>query len=310
MENRPLVSVIIPYHNEGALLHRAIASVAKQTYQGPLEIIVADDASDIRPSLDKHLGVSVRIIRSAHNLYAGGARNLGVTHSRGDLICFLDADDEYCPRRIDAHVSFLLRHPEVVLVGGPSMAHREATWVRVPNECLLPTILQDRECVLPETARHVCCLSSPFHTGAITLRRQAFDQVRGFDTSYRWGEEWDLQVRIAQCGRMGFVPELTYHYYTREGSICTTVNPKKQVSDACMALAWRHKVPGLPSAYKQSLRLRAHLALLLAAQLYLEVDHTPREALRCVFGALSQGLSVWGVRSLVRSLVHLLRVVR
>src|SRR5687767_9024 len=95
-----LVSVIVPYHNEGELLTRALASIAEQTHRGPIEVVVVDDASEVRPAVPDGLGMPVRLVRAERNLYAGGARNLGIRESRGEFVAFLDADDVYLPEKL------------------------------------------------------------------------------------------------------------------------------------------------------------------------------------------------------------------
>jgi glycosyltransferase involved in cell wall biosynthesis len=300
--------VVIPYHNEGALLESALASVEGQTYPGPIEVIVVDDASETPPLLSREFATPVKIVRSERNLLPAGARNLGVAHATGELICFLDADDLYSPERVETHVAFLQRSPEVVFVGSPSTVHRPTASLHVPKVIreFFPQ-LQERECVLPESVRRCCALEYLFHTGAMTLRSRAFGLMKGFETSYRWGEEWDLQVRLAQQGRVGYIPVPSFHYICRENSVCTTVNPEKQVSHARMSLAWLRAVAGLTPADRRRLRLRARDALLLAAQVYFEHRRQPRAALGCVVESLKCGLSIWGARSLLRCSLELLR---
>src|SRR5438128_2639605 len=117
MSVRPSLSVIITYHNEGSLLARALDSVWAQTFSGAVEIVLVDDASDARPDLRAEYRWPVRLVRSEKNIGAPAARNLGVAHSEGDLVCFLDADDVYLADRISSHVNFLEGHPDLVMVG-------------------------------------------------------------------------------------------------------------------------------------------------------------------------------------------------
>src|SRR3954451_5229428 len=128
--NKPLVSVIIPYHNEGELVNRAIASVCNQSFGGLLEVVVVDDGSTIPPPLKRDYRIPVHLVHTGGNIYVGGARNLGARQSLGDVLCFLDADDTYNENRIDAHVQFLDSHPYVVFVGGLTLVHRETPFVK------------------------------------------------------------------------------------------------------------------------------------------------------------------------------------
>jgi GT2 family glycosyltransferase len=297
-----IVSVIIPYHNEGELVNLAIASVWEQRSDEPVEVIVVDDVSDGPPPLCEKFRDVVQVIRSPEPLHAAGARNLGVSRSTGDYVCFLDADDVYCEDRIQSHVAFLREHDEVVMVGGKCCIHRHNTHVQTPRVVseVFPC-LAETPCVLPLDARTHVCAYYLFTTGAVTIRRGAFERVGGFDASYRWGEEWDLQVRLAQVGPIGYLPKTAQRYLCRENSITSTNNPAKYESAARMFRNWRREIPGLPAAYHRKLRKLEHERLLLAAQVYLENEGRARKAFSCSLNAASRGVSVWGLRSLARA---------
>ena len=305
MSRYPSVSVIVSYHNEGNLIDRALQSIADQTYTGPIETVVIDDASEIPFTLSQSLSQQIRVLRSEENLYAGGARNLAVSHASGEYLCFLDADDEYLPERIESQVSFLLSHPDVLYVGSPYWIHRGKIWLQNPRALqeFDPGLLEKSQ-VLPDEFRFWVCNSYYCNTGAITLRRSVFERLKGFDASYRWGEEWDLQVRAAQLGKVGFTSTPSYRYLCRPNSITSTENPEKHVSAARMHRLWRKTVAGLPPAIRQNLRSKEQEAWLLAAQFYLEGRHDAKRAFRCVCSSLSCGASVWGMRSFLRTALH------
>jgi len=97
----PLVSVIIPARNAEKTIQNAIASVLEQTMPD-LEIIVVDDAS-IDGTGEVVKGIQdprLRLLRAEKNIREAAARNLGMREARGKWIAFLDADDEWAPRRL------------------------------------------------------------------------------------------------------------------------------------------------------------------------------------------------------------------
>ncbi len=86
----PRVSVIIPTYGRPTLLLDAIASVLAQQVAG-IEIIVVDDASPEPITVTgDHLRHSI-----SENRGSAAARNLGVSAATGDILAFLDDDDQW-----------------------------------------------------------------------------------------------------------------------------------------------------------------------------------------------------------------------
>lgn len=95
---RPLVTVLIPAHNEAEGIIRTLDSVRKNTYR-KLQILVVDDAStDSTRSLvwhyiKKYPNRNIRLLRKQTNVGKGEAMNHALRkHAKGDLLMTLDAD--------------------------------------------------------------------------------------------------------------------------------------------------------------------------------------------------------------------------
>lgn len=123
-EIKPLISVIIPAHNNEATLGSAIDSILSQTYTH-LEIIIIDDNStDNTPGVAKqyekhHENVKFyplpyddphRVNKHGRNVNAGYmARNYGLEKTNGEWITFQDADDTSLLNRIEVEYILALR---------------------------------------------------------------------------------------------------------------------------------------------------------------------------------------------------------
>ena len=97
---RPLVSIIITNYNYGRYLRAAIDSALAQTYS-PVEVIVVDDGStdesrEVIESYEKRIAPIIKA-NGGH----GSALNAGFAASRGEIVIFLDADDELLPEAVD-----------------------------------------------------------------------------------------------------------------------------------------------------------------------------------------------------------------
>ncbi|MEC5166437.1 glycosyltransferase involved in cell wall biosynthesis [Flavobacterium sp. PL11] len=95
MSDSPLLSIIIPIYNVEKYLNRCIDSLVKQTYQN-LEIILVIDGSpdnSIKIARDYAILDKRVIVVEQENKGLSGARNSGVSLSKGDYIMFVDSDD-------------------------------------------------------------------------------------------------------------------------------------------------------------------------------------------------------------------------
>src|SRR5215211_6680899 len=103
---RPLVSIVIDNYNYERFIGRAIESGLGQTYPR-VEVVVVDDGSTdgSRRVIDRYRHRVVAVEQA--NGGQGAAVNAGFVASRGDLVIFLDADDELRPQAVERIVRYL-----------------------------------------------------------------------------------------------------------------------------------------------------------------------------------------------------------
>ena len=101
-----LVSVIIPNYNYAHYVCDAVDSVLRQDYN-QIEIIVVDDGStDNSVEILKKYGSQIKLIQ-CRNSGAPTARNVGLAHSIGSYIAYLDADDYWHPSKISKQIAIM-----------------------------------------------------------------------------------------------------------------------------------------------------------------------------------------------------------
>jgi glycosyltransferase involved in cell wall biosynthesis len=119
MQQQPTVSVIICFLNPGDWLREAVDSVIAQTFTD-WELILVDDGSvESDTRLARHYvdACPKKIFYREHedhqNIGLPKSRNVGISASRGRYVAFLDADDKWMPKKLEAQLDILSRHPEV-----------------------------------------------------------------------------------------------------------------------------------------------------------------------------------------------------
>jgi len=109
----PFVSVVMPAYNASCTIASSIKSVQQQSYKN-WELWVVDDCStDDTVSIVKGLLAiddRIKLISLAKNSGRPAyPRNVAIKEATGELIAFLDADDEWLPIKLKKQVSFMTR---------------------------------------------------------------------------------------------------------------------------------------------------------------------------------------------------------
>jgi glycosyltransferase involved in cell wall biosynthesis len=189
------VSVVIPVFNSATLLANALGSVFAQTFRD-FEVIVVDDGSDDRAELNQTLAAWSGRIRCVRQSNGGPARarNAGIAIAAGDLIAFLDADDEWRPEKLAQQVEYFHQHPETGLL-------HTGVEGETPASAAAPGPPRHDFCRLFHTAFFIRTLT-------VMVPRRVLTEVGGFDERREIHvEDWDLWLRIAAQYPIGFIPD-------------------------------------------------------------------------------------------------------
>jgi len=103
-----LISVVIPTFNRASTLKKAIESVIKQTYSD-WEVILVDNSStdDTLEILEEFNNINIKLLTVNNNGVIGYSRNVGIEHSSGKYIAFLDSDDWWDCEKLSESVLLL-----------------------------------------------------------------------------------------------------------------------------------------------------------------------------------------------------------
>lgn len=112
MEEKELLSVIVPVYKVEPYLRRCVDSIRNQTYKN-LQIILVDDGSPdgCGAICDEYTKIDNRII-AVHQENEGlsGARNNGLLFAKGEYIAFVDSDDWLYPSMYESLIYLIEAH--------------------------------------------------------------------------------------------------------------------------------------------------------------------------------------------------------
>lgn len=201
-------SVIIPIYNKAPYVKKALDSVLSQSFRD-FEIIVVDDGSsdnsyDVAKERLNDTHVEYKLIQQ-NNAGVSIARNNGVAASKGDYLCFLDADDWWSPTFLERIDLFVREYPEAGIYG--------TNYYYVKNG-------RSQVCVTTaETGYINYCrvyaekLQMPLCIGSVCVPRRVFDVMGGFRPHLKLGEDFDLWIKIALAFNVAFLNEPLFYYF-------------------------------------------------------------------------------------------------
>ena len=234
----PLVSVVMPCHNDGAYLAEAAASLRASTWPA-LELIVVDDGSDdaaTRAALAALDFPALTRLRTEH-VGPAAARNAAIRAAKGTFILPLDADDRIEPDYIEKAAAVLLARPEV----GAVYCHADFIGAKMGPW------------TLPEWSPEAELLDSCVFVTAL-FRRADWEAAGGFSEDFPAGlEDYDFWLSLMDLGReIVQLPETLFHYRIKQVSRSTRFSDDEAAVRAAFDRLWaRHR--GLFMAHMDTL---------------------------------------------------------
>jgi len=229
MNEKPLLSVIIPTHNRAKMLKRAIGSVLAQTWQDFEVIVVSDGSTDNTEEVGESFkDPRMHLLKHESARGASAARNTGLRVSNGKYIAFLDDDDEWTLNKLEVQLPVIQRSgPEVGLV---------YCWMDYVHEGQVlktrcPTL---RGYIFPEMLDKQAITNS----STLLIRREVLDIVKGFDETLPRGNDGDFIRRVTKHFEVDYVPKVLSKVYVGHADRIS-INSRKNLENVIVALEKR-----------------------------------------------------------------------
>ena len=197
-----IVDVILPAYNGSRVIRKAIESALAQDV--PLRLIVIDDgSSDDTAAISRSYGPHITVITQS-NRGVSGARNTGLSASTAPYVALLDQDDIWERGKLSRQLELMQAHPDVGLVF-TDMVLLESDGTIVENGFLLTTLpyaslareaLGDSAYRLPEALAQAVVRFNFISPSTVLLRRQAIQDVGGFDEAFRLCDDAECWMRL------------------------------------------------------------------------------------------------------------------
>ena len=190
---QPAVSVIVPTFNRLEYLRTAIDSIFNQTHSD-WELLIADDGSaeETREYLRELSSLSkVRVIWMSHTGIPAAVRNAGLREASGKYVAFLDSDDLWDSRKLEAQLAVMQTHSRCQW-SYTAFTNVDEFGAVLPTEIHRRWVPCDGE-IFERMLRGEVSLRTP----CVLATRRLLMEAGGFDESILSGEDYDLWYRLA-----------------------------------------------------------------------------------------------------------------
>jgi glycosyltransferase involved in cell wall biosynthesis len=214
-------SVVIPTYNRVATIDEAIGSVLKQTLPAK-EIIIVDDGStdDTVQRVASMSNPLIKVLVNDRNMGATASRNRGAKAATGEWIALLDSDDTWHPEKLATERALIASSGDgVVALASNHVLVIDGQVGEFPTQ-------KER---VPDLANRLRSENFLGTCSCMTVRREEFLAIGGFDEQLKSCQDWDLWLRAAGAGKV-LISTPAHVFYRMSTRDCISTDGRKRQS--------------------------------------------------------------------------------
>jgi len=196
--SRPTISIVTPSFNQAEFIERTIDSVLGQGYPG-LEYIVVDGAStDGTVEILARFGDRIRWT-SEKDSGQSEAINKGLRAATGDIVAFLNSDDEYLPGALFRVAEFFEHNPTTM------WAYGKCRIVDADGDEIRRPITWYKNLLLRRYSYRKLLSENFISQPATFWRREIHDELGYFDEDDHWCMDYEFWLRVGSKHPAGVI---------------------------------------------------------------------------------------------------------
>lgn len=212
-----VVTVVIPAYNAAQYLAETIDSILSQTFTN-FEVLIIDDGSTDHTA-EVACAYAQRDCRlkyfSQANQGVSASRNKGVELATGELIAFLDADDQWLPNKLEAHVKHFDSSPNLGISFGR---------VEFMSSSGKPTGVISSSRLSGIEPKHLYYENLIVNPSNAVIQYAVFKQIGGFNQDLITMEDLELFLRIICKGwKVEGINQVLTRYRTAQGGLSSNL---------------------------------------------------------------------------------------
>ena len=235
MEQKDLVSIVVPVYNAEKYVDRCIESILGQSYTN-IEVIIIDDSSkDNSLAICRKYSEQDKRVKvfSKENKGVSAARNLGIEKARGEYLMFADADDYIDKDMVGDMLGLLKENGADIAVSG---------WIYEDDTVMINHPIKHEGNVAADrnTAIHMIQTRSDEYCGYLWNKLFRSSMIKSnnirLDEDLRIMEDLLFCIRaFLKAEKTVFTPEAYYHYYHHTDNATGNIG-QKNINEDTMIL--------------------------------------------------------------------------
>lgn len=249
MNEKPLISVIVPIYNVANYIRSCVSSILHQTYDN-LEIILVNDGStdDSMEQISDLISDSRIIVFHQENQGLSATRNVGIEKASGEYLTFVDSDDSLTTDAIEKLYQAIIKYDVSLSIGSVVRKKDQEIYAKIifDDEVLdLENLLYPTDSV-PKNTIKITAWGKLYH-------RDLFENIR-YPKGCIHEDEYTTYKLYLAAKKAATISDIIYEKDFREGSI---MNTSVSIKNADCLYAFKEKVQifekeGLKAIYPYS----------------------------------------------------------
>lgn len=230
----PLVTIITPAYNRADLIEETIKSVLDQQYPN-LEYIVIDDGSkDETYKITKKYASKTVHVYKQKNMGETRTVNKGFSLAHGDIIAVINSDDPLLPNSIQAIVTYMQDHPDVLAV--------YPDWMMIDGKGKEIQRVNPAEYdYLNMLAQHYC-IPGP----GTFFRKRTIDLTGGRSLDFKYVADFAFWLKLGMYGKLAHIPQTLATFRVHAGSQGIYAKGDMMAQEHKKLVDWVYHDPDLP----------------------------------------------------------------
>ena len=213
----PKISIIMPCYNHGQYIREAIQSVELCNDKGLYEIIILNDGSTDKYTIDvlQALANEGYHVVNQHNQGLGAARNNAIKKAVGEYILPLDSDNKISPDYIYESIKILDAQQHIAMVYSDAEYFGEKTGRNNVGEFNLQKLMIGN-----------------YIDACAVYRKSVWESLNGYDENMpvMGMEDWDLWLRMVLNGyKFYYIPQVLFYYRVLGNSMLSSIKSNDAV---------------------------------------------------------------------------------